>query len=673
LGTRHLVIVFFGFFLSSTALASPPINIKLQLSENDVLFSKDKRLSLSIIITDSKGQPFDGQPPALAASSGRLVDLKTSGQGRYTASYVMPQRRHPQAVILAAKVPDSPPAWTVLYLRAKTTLPVNTNKSNVMVTLTLGGQSYGPVRTDSSGQVSIPVEVHPSQTEARAVAVDEFGNRTIRKVEIPIPRVSLLVGFAEREVLIADGHDATDIYIIQVHSNGSPAQDVAFLVHRPQGSVSKASRIRPGLYKIKYTSPAGLKKKQTKLTVADKRNPKTSRQVFKFSLSAGQPDRLMVWTKPDTLFADGKSTSQITIKVVDRAGNSLDMHVPKISCALGKLGPLSAQGKGTFKAEYLAPVFDTGQAECLASVSRAKLPLEKKFSLQLITPIPATMDVESDSYNLVADGNNSATISILVKDKHANGLQGVDVQAYTTIGTLSRVLDDGGGRYHVIFTSPRGKRSSKVRIALTAGRGSRPPEGFVVLTLEPPPLPLKPVPWVTVGAWAGVMSNFSRMTYASFTLDSTFKLPFGSDMLYLGLESGYRFGTQDTQSLIEGIDVTTELETFPLHLSFFVKLFPRSRFSLLFGVGGGAEFVQWSVTPSLGARERNHTTLFGGLAFIGGELRLGPGALFFSLRYMYAYLIDRATVEQASGTSSSLLKGNIGGLDVGFGYRLFLW
>jgi len=662
-----------GFFLSSTALASPPVNIKLQLSERDVLVSKDKRLSLSIIVTDSKGLPFESQPPALTASSGRLVDLHASGKGRYKATYVMPQRLHPQAVILAAKIPNSPPAWTVLYLRAKTTLPVNTNKSNVMVTLTLGGKSYGPVRTDNSGRVSIPVEVHPSQTEARAVAVDEFGNRTTRKVKIPIPRVSLLVGFAEREELIADGQDGTEIYIIQVHSDGSPAQDVSFLVRRSQGSVSKAVRIRPGLYRIKYTAPAGLKKKKISLTIADKRSPKTSRQVFNFNLSAGQPDRLLVWAKPDTLSADGKSKSLLTIKVVDRAGNPLDIYVPKISCSLGTLGPLTGQGKGIFKAEYTAPVFDTGQAECLASISREKIPLENKFSLKLTTPVPATMDIETDTFSLVTDGNSSATISILVKDKYANGLQGVDVQAHTTIGTLSRILDDGGGRYHLIFTSPRGKRSSKVRISLKAGRDAQPPDGFVIISLEPPPLPVQPVPWVTVGAWAGVMSNFGRINYASFTLDSTFKLPFGSDMLYLGLEGGYRFGFQDKQTLIEGIDVTTELESIPLHLSFFVKLFPRSRFSLLFGVGGGAEFVQWSVTPTLGTRERNHTTLFGGLAFIGGELRLGPGALFFSLRYMYAYLIDRSAVEQGSSTSNSLLKGNIGGLDVGFGYRLFLW
>ena len=77
------------------------------------------------------------------------------------------------------------------------------------------------------------------------------------------------------------------------------------------------------------------------------------------------------------------------------------------------------------------------------------------------------------------------------------------------------------------------------------------------------------------------------------------------------------------------------------------------------------------MSPSGGVRERSHETLLGAVDSLDGELHLGPGALFITVRYIYAYLIARSDIVQSTSQHGTVIKGNIGGLEAGLGYRLF--
>ncbi len=638
--------------------------LELSLAAKRMLLEPGKKTTVNIFIRGSSGQGVGGQRPSLAASVGTLGGLKELGEGRYRATYTMSQYRHPHAVILAAKLPGAPPDWTVLRLGSRTSLPVKTEKPNVMVTLTIGGRSYGPVQTDDRGRVKVPVEIWPGEVEGQAVAADEFGNRTTRRVQIPVPPTSNSLGFAEKELLVADGEDSSDLYFIVIRPDGRPFRQASFLAQQKSGELSKAQRLRPGLYRFTYTAPRGLEVRLARLTVAVRPHPEENRQTFSFRLTAGRAETLQAFAAPDTLPADGRSQTRLMIEIKDRAGNPLDDVPPAISCSPGKAGRVSGLGQGKYRARYTAPLRTTGKAICTLEVDRGGLPpLRQEIALELVPPVPAVMEVQSDLDRLPMDASSRATITIRLGDREGNPLEGVSLRAGAPLGSLGEVQEDGQGRYHVGYTAPAGIKSTRMRITIEAGRGEHLVSRSVVIYLQAPEPPAPPVPWLSLAPWAGMMTNFARIHYAAFSLEGTVKLPFGADRFYLALEGGFRFGVSEDSTGLDGVFVRTDLEHFPVHLAVVFKPYPQSRLTPWVGLGGGAEFLQWSIVTTGGARERDHRVLPGVFASLGGEWHLGPGALFATVRYVYAYLCPQGEVNR--------IKGNLGGMDLGMGYRLF--
>ena len=488
-----------GLIARAVAAAPEGLVVEIQLAETDVLLRPGGKLPVTILVKDSSGRGVAGVALRLEASAGKLTDPKDMGQGRYQATYQMPGQRFPRAVILAAKAPGAAPGWAVLLLRAQTQLAVNTDKPNVTVTLKLGRRSYGPFQTDDQGRVAAPVEVRPGQSEAQAIAVDEYGNTTVRRVVIPVPASCRMVGFAERERLVADGADGSDLYLVVIQPDGSPAPAARFLAAPLIGALSPGEVVRPGLFRMRFTAPAARQADEIRLGLAEELEPKLNFKEFVFSLAAPPP---------------------------------APAEVP------------------TARPEPAPPPRDP-------------------------SPPPA------------------------------------------------------------------------------------PPPAAPV-----PPPRLKPH-WFALGPWAGFMTSFGRIQSAALSLELIGKLPLG-DALHLSVEAGYRFGTYTGPTTITDLALTTRVEVLPLHLSLMILLLPNSAFTPYLGAGGGLEFVQWSLGVKGGDPVRDHTVLWGALGYLGGELRVGPGAAFVQVRYLYAYLQDRA------GPGGSLIKGNVGGLEIGLGYRLFL-
>jgi hypothetical protein len=227
------------------------------------------------------------------------------------------------------------------------------------------------------------------------------------------------------------------------------------------------------------------------------------------------------------------------------------------------------------------------------------------------------------------------------------------------------IQEDGDGSYHFIYTSPATAQSGRVRILVEAGSGEAVVVDHLAVQLTEPPPPPRPEPWLSLGPWAGVTSNFARMTYLSFSLEGVLRLPFAADYLYLALEGGYRFGKDNSETRLTGTSLETRLDVLPLHLSVMAKFLPGSDLNPYAGIGGGLEFVSWSLRPGEGPLVQGHRTLPGAVAYAGCELRAGPGSVFVQVRYLYAYL-DR------DGEDGSRIIGNIGGMEAGLGYRLEL-
>ena len=189
------------------------------------------------------------------------------------------------------------------------------------------------------------------------------------------------------------------------------------------------------------------------------------------------------------------------------------------------------------------------------------------------------------------EGRGRGRVAGSVKDEKGNPLEGVAIRAEAPLGGLDTVSEDGKGQYHFNYTAPRGEQDTRVRIQVEAGSGKHVLRQHHVIALNGIAPPLPPAPRFSLGPAAAFMSNFSRLHSGGVNLDLGWQLPFLSGVLYLDLETGYRFG-QNKLEISDGINLNTRLENVPLHLSLLYKPWPRHPVTAVIGFGGGAEFIQ---------------------------------------------------------------------------------
>lgn len=113
--------------------------------------------------------------------------------------------------------PGSPPAWTVVSVRARPRVPVQT-APGVEVRLKVAGRTYGPVTAGADGIAALTIEVRPGETVAEVLAVDPLGNTQ---------RSTLALG--------GDGRPTLGLMASSDYVPGQPAPRVHLIALRPDG------------------------------------------------------------------------------------------------------------------------------------------------------------------------------------------------------------------------------------------------------------------------------------------------------------------------------------------------------------------------------------------------------------------------------------------------------
>ena len=655
---------------SSLSWAAGPMTVSISTERSEVLLKPSAQVPVSILVRDQTKRGVEGVSIKLDASVGTIGNLEDLGQGRYKAIYRMPRKKHPQAVILAALAPHSQPAMTVLKLRSAVNLPVSTSKPNVKIRLNLGNKNYGPITTDQSGQAKVPVVIGPADRSAVVIGVDEFGNRTRRSINIPIPSAPRLCAFADRSELVANSDDKATIYLLAITPTGEMESQIDIVSSAKRGQLSKVEPVRPGLAKVTFLPEGGLEQPKIRFTLALAGEPDRSRRVFSFRLVTGRPSKLNLSVRPAKLMADGRSVALLSVFVQDQAKNPLTGLVPDLRCDRGKLGKLVNQGGGRYQSRLVAPLSGTGSISCEAMLNAAQKQLKEKTQIRLVAPALSHIKLVSSKAELVKDGRSQAQIDIHLTDKSGNPIVGAKVTTSAPIGTLDTVTEDGQGRYHVSYTAPRAIRSSRVRIDVTAKNDQAEISKSLVLMLNQPEVAPPQAPWLMIGPSAAIMTNFSRMVYGGASLAVDLKVPGLGGYLFVSVEGGYRYARSTSTVADSGQKITTEVGYAPLHLAFVVKPFPRRVATPLITIGGGVELVQWTIRDNVGSLESKNEHLLGCHAGFGGEVRIGPGMMVLWLRYLYAFLSSQGALMQPNAQGGSSLKGSIGGMDVSLGYRL---
>jgi len=620
-------------------------------------------IAVTIRARNADGSPAPGLALRLDATRGAFGQVEDAGDGTYRVSYRLPQETHPQALLLAVTAEGARPATAVLKLLARVDLPVRADKPRVRVSLQLRGRVFGPVQADAQGRASVPIEVGPGDTDAAVLGVDEFGNQTRRTVQIPIPPAPRLVGFSTRSALAADGKDSAEIFLAAIEADGSPARELRLVAVRPAGKLSATEPLAPGMVRVRFTGPDRLDRPRLTLALGLKGDDQRSRREFAFALSAGRPSQLVARVSPERLVSDGRARARLELLLTDQAANPLEGHALELTCAPGAAGPLETLGQGRSRAEYVAPLGARGEARCLASLKNDPA-IRAEVRLALEPPRATSLRVQPSARKLPMDGVSQCRLDIEVFDAAGLPLAGAPLTVKAPLGGMDRVSEDGGGRYHATYTAPRGDQDTRVRLEVLAGEGPTALREELVLELEGVEPPPPPAPWVSLGPQAAYMTNFGLADWAGASLELDVRMPGLAEVLYLGLELGYRRGwSRDT--LARGGEIEVDLDLFPVHLLVLCKPLPHAVATPILGLGGGGSFVRCRVGGPAGDEERGHAALWSSLAVVGVEIRAGRGAFAVLARYLYAYLDDRA----ADG--GSRVRGSVGGLDVSLGYRVF--
>ncbi|RME20507.1 MAG: hypothetical protein D6806_16215, partial [Deltaproteobacteria bacterium] len=322
--------------------------LELVPATSTLVYRKGAGVRIELRATGSASRLKPGEI-RLAATAGQLGRIRRAGNG-FWFEWKAPVRPRPMMVLIAAWAPGEVPAFCTVELKLVTRLQVTSDKPNVSLTLSMGGRTYGPVRSDGRGRARISVEVGPSDLSAILVARDEYGNRSTKRIELPQSRYPLLLGFAETGVLAADGQTEGRIWLVQLAADGRPLKRPRVNLKVPPSGRATAERLSDGVFAVKFRPPAGRPGQMVELALADPRPRHESSLKFAWRLVTGRPRSIVVKLDPQRFELGGKG-GRILVELKDAAGNPAGSASPAVSCEAGRVEKLRAVGDGRFEAE----------------------------------------------------------------------------------------------------------------------------------------------------------------------------------------------------------------------------------------------------------------------------------------------------------------------------------
>jgi hypothetical protein len=252
---------------------------------------------------------------------------------------------------------------------------------------------------------------------------------------------------------------------------------------------------------------------------------------------------------------------------------------------------------------------------------------------------------------LVADGKSSTSIVVTSRDAFGNPTTGAKLDG-SSLGTLTPFTFVEA---RDVFTS---EYTAPVRLeAIEDSIVIRDESAAVEATL---PLRLSATRRrISLGASAGYVSNFGKVSSPIVAADLGVRLPFISEILAVGLAAEYTWSMQTAMSADGNERVDTSMWALPI----LVQVTAEGRaepWGFYGGLLAGAAVVGQSVSaPTSGkAVETAASFAVGGRA--GVDFASGPGRLALEAGYLYAPV------------NAGAIRGNVVGLSLALAYRLQL-
>ena len=179
------------------------------------LLSTERLLVLSV-----GGVGLVGTAMEVAASEGEPIAWQVAADGTGVLTLRLAEDNNARNVVVGVRRRDSDPrpVWTVARLRARRALPFVTEPGAVL-TLAVGGRSYGPFRADADGRIEATVDQYPGETRALATLADDLGNETRSEVALGAGVGTTIAVAASR--VVRRGEPLPPVWVRAVDADGS--------------------------------------------------------------------------------------------------------------------------------------------------------------------------------------------------------------------------------------------------------------------------------------------------------------------------------------------------------------------------------------------------------------------------------------------------------------------
>jgi hypothetical protein len=196
----------------------------------------------------------EGAKVSITASVGSVGEVKREG-GVVRARFHPPRANVPAVALLLAQI-DRDGArelrWLALPLSGSDTMEIET-RPGAGVEAEVAGKTFGPVKADAKGVVTLHLVVPPGVAKGTLRIIDKLGNVNQKPLDLDPPPFARLRMAARGESASASA--PLELEIFAVRPDGSPDDSARIELRPAEGEAELVERIGHGVYLARYLPP----------------------------------------------------------------------------------------------------------------------------------------------------------------------------------------------------------------------------------------------------------------------------------------------------------------------------------------------------------------------------------------------------------------------------------
>lgn len=605
-------------------IKAEPDRLLLGQSQDAIVYAK---------VVDETGKVVPHASIVLQANIGTIKATAKEHAGEVAAVYVPPEQYFPQwAVITAlARLPGK-------TLHGRYNLPliglgkaVVESEPNVFVTLEIGENTFGPVKSDKHGSATFDIIAPPGTSFGRAGGGD---------VDLGLPEMNLINVIPENQLVVAGDEQGTPLWIHAIDRKGDPLTNGTIAVSAERGRVSKAKQIEAGLYRADYFAPRKIESGEDVVSLEIQGQP-ASKQTVVMNVVSGIATRLEVKATPDFFVADSGENPIVEARIYDREGNPVPAEV-EFRTNVGETSRPWVLGPGRYGAIVKLPHEhrNVSSARVKVRVRAGKTTLQKHCEISLRPGEPQSIEFAKETLLFERGRNTTNRIVARVMDAHGNLITDAVLRLAVSEGRLPQQVVQAAkdrGEFEFTYLPARDSDADVVRLDASAGQ--------VKTTVF---LRGRGQSYLSLAPQLGFVTNFSYYHSPYATLSLIGNLEMFVKGLFLFVEGAYLYSKEEEQKLF----YKSVLHMIPLTAGggYRIRINHLLRFSARLGMGVNIALARKQQKGTADVKQSEAT--FGFNAVVGLHYRLGIGELVTELGYLFARI---RRLEEHTGVGGGML------------------